>query len=205
MNLDLYENVRWLIDAVARGLHARSGEGIDEVLSRLAEQALDQSAFREPEPNSLPVLRHLPECIGEVMLFDADLAAAIAAVEDALEWRQSQSYTDAVLGESFTANYGWAEIIGPGGFFHGDDYKLGLLMLGPHRHYKDHYHPAPELYWTLTGPSDWKRGAGGFEAKAAGEVIWHPPLRMHATITQDKPLLALWCWTRDTTTPAKLA
>lgn len=205
MNIDLYENVRWLIGAVARGLHARSGDGVEEVLDRLAGQALDQSAFREPEPQTLPVLRHLPECIGEVMLLDADLAAAIAAVEDAFEWRQSQSYSDEVLGEGFSANYGWAEIIGANGFFPGDDFKLGLLMLGPRRHYKDHYHPAPELYWTLTGPSDWKRGAGGFESKAAGEVIWHPPFRMHSTITEDKPLLAVWCWTRDTDTPARLA
>ena len=36
-----------------------------------------------------------------------------------------------VLGEGFTANYGWAEIIGPNGFFAGDDFLLGLLMLGP--------------------------------------------------------------------------
>ncbi len=131
MNLDLYENVRWLIGAVARGLHARSGEGVDEALDRLSQQALDQTAFREPEPQTLPALRHLPECIGEVMLLDPDLAAAIAAIEDALDWRQSQSYSDAVLGEGFSASYGWADIIGTNGFFPGDDFRLGLLMLGP--------------------------------------------------------------------------
>ncbi len=75
----------------------------------------------------------------------------------------------------FSENYGWCEIIGPQGFFKGDDFILGLLMLGPHRHYKDHYHPAPELYWPLTGPTEWKQGAGGFETKQAGAVIYHAP------------------------------
>lgn len=205
MNLELYENTRWLIGAVARGLHARSGEGVEQVLDRLAEQTLDRPAFREPEPQTLPVLRHLPECLGEAMLLDPDLAAAVASVEDGLRWRQSETYSDAELGEGFSDNYAWAEIIGPHGFFAGDDFKLGLLMLGPHRHYRDHYHPAPELYWPLTGPSDWKRGAGGFESREAGAAIWHPPFRMHATITHAKPLLAVWCWPRDTKTPARLA
>jgi hypothetical protein len=100
--------------------------------------------------------------------------------------------------------YGWCEMIGSRGFFPGDDFRLGLLMLGPNRHYKDHYHPAPELYRPLTGPSDWKQGSGTFAPKQAGEVIWHPANAVHATRTQDIPLLAVWCWTRDVDTPAKL-
>lgn len=204
MNQELFENARWLIGAAARGLSARQGEGLAEVLARLAEQDLGASAFREPEPRGLPVLAHLPQCIGETLLLDPDLAAAIAAVEDELHWLQSDSYSDAVLGEGFSANYGWAEIIGPNGFFPGDDFLLGLLMLGPDRHYRDHYHPAPELYWPLTSASRWSIDGGPFAEQPQGAVIWHPPMALHATITGETPLLALWCWTRDTATPAKL-
>ncbi len=85
--------------------------------------------------------------------------------------------------QGFGENYGWCEIIGPQGFFKGDDFILGLLMLGPQRHYKDHYHPAPELYWPLTGPTEWKQGGGGFETKQAGAVIYHAPNVHHATKT----------------------
>lgn len=205
MNTDLYESARWLIGAIARGLNARQGEGIEDVLSRLSEQNLGPASFREPEPRGLPVLQHLPQCIGETMLLDGDLAAAIAAIEEGLQWRQSSSYSDAVLGEGFTANYGWAEIIGHNGFFPGDDFLLGLLMLGPERHYRDHYHPAPELYWPLTPDSLWSRDSGPFAARAQGEVIWHPSMAMHATRTGKMPLLAVWSWTRDTGTPAKLS
>ena len=204
MNQDLFNNARWLVDAIVRGLAARQGEGIAEVMSRLAEQDVSESAFRQPEPRGLPVLAQLPHCIGETLLLDPDLAAAIAAVEDSLRWLQSAAYTDAVLGEGFTANYGWAEIIGPDGFFAGADFRLGLLILGPHRHYRDHYHPAPELYWPLTSGSLWSREGGPLGEKPQGAVIWHPPMVLHATATQDMPLLTVWCWTRDVDTPAKL-
>ena len=55
-----------------------------------------------------------------MLLLDPDLAAAIVAAEDGFRWLQSSSYTDALLGEGFTANYGWAEIIGSDGFFAGE-------------------------------------------------------------------------------------
>ena len=205
MNDETFENIRWLIGAIARGLDARRGPGVAEVLSRMAEQDLGEAAFRAPEPRGLPVLRHLPQCIGECLLLDADLAAAIAACEDALHWMQSAAYNDEVLGEGFIANYGWAEIIGPRGFFPGDDFLLGLLMLGPQRHYKNHYHPAPELYWPLTAASLWSRDSGDFVEKPQGATIWHEPMMMHATKTEGSPLLTVWSWTRDTATPARLA
>jgi len=187
------------------GLDRRGGEGVAEVLARLAGQDVSAEIFREVKPATLPVLRYLPECIGEALLVDADLAAAIAELDGALAWRQSSAYSDQVLGTGFMDNYGWCEIIGDDGFFAGDDFRLGLLLLGPERHYRDHYHPAPELYWNLTGPSDWKRGAGGFATKEAGATVWHEPYRMHATKTGARPLFTLWCWTRDTATPARLA
>lgn len=205
MNSDLFESARWLVDAIAQGLGARQGDGLAEVLPRLAAQDLSRAAFQTPEPTGLPVLGHLPQAIGETMLLDADLAAAIAAVEDELCWRQSASYTDELLGEGFSRNYGWAEIIGPHGFFAGDDFLLGLLMLGPERHYRDHYHPAPELYWPLTSGSQWSKGGGPFVEQPQGAIIWHPPMALHATKTQDMPLLAVWAWPRDTGTPARLA
>ena len=204
VNQSIFENARWLVGAIARGLHARGGEGVAGVLERLSAQEMTRSGFRVPEPVQLPVIRHFAQCTAETMLLDADLAAAIAAIADHLQWRQSASYNDKVLGEGFLENYGWCQIIGPHGFFAGDDFLLGFIILGPHRHYRDHYHPAPELYWPLTSPSDWKRDAGGFATKPAGTTIWHRPNVVHATKTAEHPLLAVWCWTSDTATPAKL-
>ena len=204
MSDEQYEAARRLVGAIDRGLAARPGEGVAEVLQRLRAQDIGQASFQAPEPRGLPVLEHLPQCIGETLLLDPDLAAAIADIEDGLCWMQSSSYTDELLGEGFSRNYGWAELIGSGGFFPGDDFKLGLLILGPERHYRDHYHPAPELYWPLTGGSWWSIDGGPFAEKAQGATIWHPSMALHATKTDATPLLAVWCWTRDTSSPAKL-
>lgn len=204
MSDDLYNDARWLVGAIARGLHTRGGVHVDEVLQRLAEQDLTRGDLVVPRSQNLPVTRYFAPCIAETMMLESELAAAIASLDGHLKWLQSKSYTDEILGEGFSQNYGWCEIIGPQGFFAGDDFLLGLLMLGPYRHYKDHYHPAPELYWPLTGPTEWKQGNGGFETKPAGTVIYHAPNVHHATKTSAHPLLTVWSWTRDTHTPAKL-
>jgi hypothetical protein len=196
-----------LADALRRteGVEHGLGEGTAEVLRRLAEQDLSQAAFRPPEPARIPACRHLPETVGAAIMVDSALAAALAGMEDELHWRQSEGYSDAAMGQpGFMDNYGHAEIIGSHGCFAGDDFRLGFLLLGPGLHYRDHAHPAPELYWLLTGPSDWSRGGDAFATRQAGEMIWHRPHEVHAMRTHDQPLLALWAWTRDTAEPARL-
>ena len=204
MDREIYDNAQWLLQAITRGFAALDDEGVGEVLLRLTAQSLTADTFTEPEPARKPACRHLPQTVAETAMLNADLAAAIASIEDHLHWRQTEGYSDAVLGDGFMENYAHCEIVGPHGFFPGNDFLLGVFILGPGRLYKDHYHPAPELYWPLTGPSDWKRGAGGFSTRRAGETIWHRPDIVHATATLATPLLAVWCWTRDTTTPARL-
>ncbi len=204
MNKDLYNDARWLIDGIALGLKARGGEGARQVLSRLAAQNLGEPAFVEPHPQNLGVTRYFAETIAETLMLEPTLAAALAALDGHLKWCQSSNNTDEILGEGFSQNYGWCEIVGPKGFFKGNDFLLGLLMLGPNRHYRDHYHPAPELYWPLTGPARWKQGDGGFVEKSAGQIIWHAPNEIHAIKTSDRPLLAVWSWTRDIDVAAQL-
>src|SRR5262249_3356270 len=111
---------------------------------------------------------------------------------------------DRLLGTGYMDNYAYAELIGPNGFFPGDDFLMGLLLLGPGVHYRDHHHAAPELYWLLTGPSEWRGGAGEFEMRDAGSMIWHKSRIVHATRTGATPLLAVWAWTRDVNEPARL-
>lgn len=187
---------RLIIDRIAAGLHKREGEGVAEVRERLAAQDLSEAAFLQPKPATLPVLRYYRDC--------AQGAEGLLGIEPYLQWRQS-AYTDAEMGEGFTGNYGWTQLIGPRGFFPGDDFLLGLLMLGPHQHYRDHFHPAPELYWPLTSGTLWRRDPDGYEEKDAGTTVWHRPNQIHAMKTGDKPLLAVWAWTRETHVPARLA
>jgi len=204
---EFVSNVHWLVKSVTRGLISRRLQTpeIADVLERLAEQNLEASAFRPPRPKALPVCSMLPDAVGAALPVASDVAAAIAAVEDDLHWKQNPNYSDEAMGaRGYMDGYAYAEIIGPSGFFPGDDFLLGLLLLGPGQLYREHYHAAPELYWMLTGPSNWKRGAGGWEQVEAGLTRWHKPFVVHATATASAPLLCLWVWTRNTAEPARL-
>lgn len=201
MNDEIHGPAMWIIDAIRRSL---KGAHAAQVKTRLAEQDLSPSAVLEPRPLRLPATRYLPECVAASMFISPDVAAALAEIEEFLEWRQNPNYSDASLGAGYMDNYAYAELIGPHGFFAGDDFLMGVLLLGPGVHYLDHHHAAPELYWLLTGPSEWRRGNGDFEMREAGDTIWHEPHVVHATRTGASPLLAVWAWTRDVSEPARL-
>ena len=199
-----FSDARQLIALIQHGLQSRPCAPTRHVVARLAEQSLNETDFTAQAPMTLPVLAHFSACIAQVQQLDSALANQLNIVQPALKWQQSSGYSDDVLGAGFSANYGWAQLIGPKGFFAGEDFLLGVLMLGPHRHYLDHNHPAPELYWPLTSHSQWRREPASFMEKSAGEIIWHEPFQIHATKTFEQPMLAVWAWTKDVATPAKL-
>jgi hypothetical protein len=204
---ELFPAARWLIAAIRRVLEARRSEDphIDEVLSALSAQNLDRAAVQSRQPRRLPACALLPDTVGAAIAVASDVAAAIAALEQDLHWKQNPNYSDATMGQpGYMDGYAYAEIIGPSGLFPGDDFLLGLLLIGPDRVYRDHWHPAPELYWTLTGPSRWKSGAGGWQERVAGSFCWHDPHVVHATSTASVPLLAIWAWLRDVGVSARL-
>lgn len=198
----LVEEAGRAIAALATFLQANGGEGTGEVLSRLAEQ--DLKVTQNVPPQSKPVVRFLPQSLQAASVAFPEIASALAAIGSRLSWSQSSSYSDDILGQGFSDNYAWAELIGPMGIFPGDDFTLGFLLLGPNRHYIDHYHPAPELYLPLTPASRWKKGDSDFIERRQGEVIWHPSMVVHATKTFAAPLIAAFVWTRDIETPARL-
>jgi hypothetical protein len=200
----LTSHVDNLIEAVKSGLSLKADEAVAETLDRLESQVLSVQTFSPSQPLIQPVCAYFPKAIAAAAIHEPEIATHLAAIAPNLRWLQSASYSDEFLSGGFSNNYAWCEIIGPKGFYKGSDFLLGFLLLGPNIHYKDHYHPAPELYWPLTAPSDWKKGDGTFVARQAGEIIWHPSMVIHATITHDQPLLALYAWTEKTETSAKL-
>ena len=107
------------------------------------------------------------------------------------------------IGARFAGSHAFAEIVGPGAAIEAADYDLGLFLIGPQVLYRDHHHPAPELYLPLTGPTRWRFGpAAPWETRAAGEPVWNPANRVHATVVDAVPFLCLFAWTRDVREPA---
>jgi mannose-6-phosphate isomerase-like protein (cupin superfamily) len=184
MTSHIVDTGHWFVRAFTASLQAgNAGEdGVDEVLARLGEQDISAQAATVPQVRRLPACRFLPDAVAACLLSVPDLAAAIAALEDDLHWKQNPNYSDEAMGQpGYMNNYAYAEIIGPEGIWPGDDFLLTLLLLGPGLHYLRHSHPAPELYWILSGESQWQLRDEAFDAREPGETIWHEPFAPHAT------------------------
>jgi len=201
---EIHAGAGWLIDAIARALRESGGDGTPIALARLSQQDASARRLQKPEPRDLAACTYLPQTVAAAMMVSSSVSAALANIAPHLRWKQNANYSDAILGEGYMASYAYCDLIGPDGFYPGDDFLMGLFLLGPGRFYKDHYHPAPELYWTLTGPSLWRVAGAEFAARPAGSTIWHTPHAVHATRTLDEPLLAVWIWTEDISHPARL-
>ena len=200
MSNQVLNDVSWLIASIMRGLLEFPDDrpGVRSVLSRIAEQDLSTESFAPMQPARLPACRHLPEAVAAGLLVSSDLCSAIANIEDQLHWTQAENYSDDYMGQpGFMANTAYAEVIGSKGFFRGDDFRLGLMLIGPKLHYRDHRHAASELYWLLTGPIEYSRDGEDFKSVGTAETIWHEPRVVHAMKTGDRPLLAVWAWTSN--------
>lgn len=147
---------------------------------------------REIQPQALPVTRELAYCAELASDRGRPLARLLASSIDQLCWRQTYSATD--FGADFLDKYGWVELFGTRGHFVNDSVAAGFLLLGPHITYPDHHHIAEEIYIPLAGGTLWRKGAGGFDARAADKVIHHPSNVNHAMRTDYVPLLALYLW-----------
>jgi quercetin dioxygenase-like cupin family protein len=133
------------------------------------------------------------------------VAAGFASLASCAHWRQNPNYTVATIGQHFIDGYGYIEVLGPEGPVVDPEVRVGVLLLGPHRLYPRHHHPAEEVYHPLSGQAWWWRADGSWTAKAAGAAIHHPSMLPHATRAGAAPLLALYVWRGAVAEAARLS
>ncbi len=192
-------------EAVAALFRAKITEGcegadaLEEALV-LLEQAHSGLA---PEPNRLPALRYWEEVL---TLADdgapADLMAALRRAAPSFHWRQNPNYLT-TLHPDYLSGYAFTEFVGEVAPLAQEGLRVGLLLIGPDRHYPEHNHPAEEIYLPLT-PASWWRAGEDWRDLDGGQVIHHEPWRVHATKTGKVPLLALYAWLGEVARNAEL-
>lgn len=193
-----------LVDAADLYLAGLAGPGIAEVRSLVAR-------WRNGVVRPGPGLRH-PVCathLGPALASLAPghpaLAAAIADAAPHLDWVSYDLYPAAEIGPAFAAGHAFASLIGEGAPIAAQDFDLGLFVIAPHVLYRDHCHPAPELYAPLTGPHGWRFGPGkALTVMPAHRPVWNEPGAAHLTKVGAVPFLCLFAWTRDVALPARV-
>jgi hypothetical protein len=197
--------LRALIDEADRYLATLPGHGVDEVRAGVTAWRAGPVTPAGATTANPVVSAHLPAAVA---LLDQDqpaLARAIAEAAPALDWRPYDRYPPADIGAAFAAGNAYARIIGDGAAVPARDFDLGLFLIAPQVLYRDHCHPAPELYAPLTGPHGWRFAPGApLVVKGAHEPVWNPPDRPHATKAGPVPFLCLYGWTRDVDLPARV-
>jgi hypothetical protein len=193
-----------LLDEVDRYLLTLPGPGIAEVRAGLNTVRFDPVTPAAGAQHPV-VAAHLPTALTALQTTHATLAQTIAAAAPHLTWQAYDGYAPEEIGAAFAQGHAFASLIGLGAPFAAADFDLGLFVIAPNLLYRDHHHPAPELYAPLTGPHGWRFGPGQpIMVKPAHDPVWNPPNRPHLTKTGPVPFLCIYAWTADANGPAYL-
>ncbi len=195
--------IRLLVEEVDRYLATLPGPGVAEVRA-LTTRWRDGPVMPSAAPNPV-VATHLAPAVDTLDPTHPALAAAIRAAAPHLNWVSYDAYPPDEIGEAFCTGHAFASLIGEGAAIPAEDFDLGLFLVAPHVLYRDHAHPAPELYAPLTGPHGWRFGPGTpLVVKGAHEPVWNLPEAPHLTKVGALPFLCIFGWTKDTAHPARV-
>ncbi len=177
-----------LIDAAARFI---AGPARAFILGAAVPWS-DQAQRRTVPPSSLPVLRHLPQCLKAAPPGMRPVVSALCEAAAMLAWRQT--YSAQQMSRQFLERYGWTELVGLGGPVPSRECAAGFLILGPDIEYPAHHHEARELYLPLAGRAAWWQAQSGWREVSPGETVLHASQEPHAMRTRSEPLLAFYLW-----------
>ena len=196
--------MRSLLDEADGYLGTFSGPGIAEVRNGVARWR-DAAFIPVKTPPNTVVDALLGPSVDACAQERASLAALIAAAAPHLHWITYDLYDRKQIGDAFPVSHAFCSILGENGPLRTTDFDFGLFLIAPQVLYRDHCHPAPELYAPLTGPHGWRfKPDAPLVMKSAHEPVWNEPNRPHLTKVGAVPFLALYCWTRDNDKPARV-
>jgi hypothetical protein len=192
-----------LLSEADRYLSRLAGAGAAEVRLGLA-RAVAIAEPRRQDANAV-VEAWLGSALGRLGATHPALALAIAAAAPHLGWITYDRYPPEDIGATFAKGHAFASLVGEGAPYSAGDFDFGLFLIAPHVLYRDHAHPAPELYAPLTGPHHWRFEPGAaLVRKDAHEPVWNDADAPHLTKVGSVPFLCFYGWTRDVHFPARV-
>ena len=110
------------------------------------------------------------------------------------EWGTSPSYPEALQQVVRWKILAGGNLFGQAFGVPQKDVLMGVLDLDPGGYYPFHAHPAPEMYYVVSGTAQWSVGDETFTA-APGMAIYHPPNTPHRMVnTGAETLHTVWFW-----------
>ncbi len=120
----------------------------------------------------------------------------IQTVLPRLDWHYS-GLSDGRIREDIARHMLTVELIGPTGMFAQSDIRIGLFFQSAALNYVTREHAAEETFIMLAGQAFWSCNDDELISRSVGDIIHHPSMAPHKSVTDKSPLLALWRWTGD--------
>lgn len=203
-NLGAAKSIAILLAEISRYLARLSGPGLTEVTQGYAQVVSAKITPQATRPNPV-VGQYLSAALVAAVNDEPALVGAIRSCAAYLQWATYDGYDPGEIGADFMQGHAYTSIIGQDAPIAAPDFDLGLFLIAPHVLYRDHCHPAPELYAPLTGPHGWRFGPNApLILKPAHDPIWNEPYAPHLTKVGAVPFLCIFAWTRDTASVARV-
>ncbi len=199
-----------LIEAISTYLatHRETIGGVNEILAQISSAAIKKKFLKNYSTLTSTHKNILETSINNIrgQSLKAIRECLLSAMGE-LIWRQDQNeyYSlDSELGEGYRTSNLHTLLIGPSNAkYHHPDFMLGFFLLAPFTFYRDHSHPAPELYVNLSPRTGWRFHGGEWEDFKAGSLIWNETNKVHATRVYDTPFISIFSWVNNINSPCK--
>lgn len=190
-----------LVANIVAAIGPVQGHGVHETRSSLASVTGTPVATRT---DNTVVTDYMQAALDRLALTHPDLAASIGRATPYLPWQTYDEYPVAEVGARFPSSHAFCSILGETqACWTAEGLDIGLFLMAPRLLYRDHAHPAPELYLPLTGPHGWRFKPGApFATSPAFAPVWIDPETPHATLVGDDPFLCLYAWLAHPQAPA---
>lgn len=113
-----------------------------------------------------------------------------------LNWHYS-GLSDGRIREEIARKMLTVELIGPHGMLPHDTVRVGLFFQDAALDYVTREHSAEETFIMVSGQAFWSRDNHPLEGKNPGDIIHHPSMAPHKSVTDKSSVLAVWRWTGD--------
>jgi quercetin dioxygenase-like cupin family protein len=198
-----------LVTAMAEVFRRKGGAGgpgaamaatVAARLDRLDAAAAKSAAPRGAVPSGIALDTIMAEAEAGP---EGTLVRALRPVLPEVSW--IQTYKEAEIGPDWIQRSGYFDVASPArGLVEAADVAAGFMVMGPGLVYPEHYHPAEELYFPLSGEAEWRYGDGAWQRHGAGALVFTPSMAAHAIRTHAATLFLMYAWIGDLATSARL-
>lgn len=156
-----------------------------------------RNVLANPDPRDLNPAQPLPGLTQAALAQSRHAAAsAVLAAEPMLSWHAS-GQADGRIRHEISSRIVTTELIGRHAMYFHPTVRVGLFAQSAHTDYVTRRHLAEETFVMLGGQGFWQAGDLAPRLKITGDVIHHPSMTPHASVTTDYPFLAAWRWTGE--------